>query len=124
VGNREEQEQRVIAAWIVAERELSIRVVAPFEFRAGAASYNCIAYLPDFGGPRGMLIEAFVPRKSPRNKALDRDAQAAGYYRSSISADVYQDFDRAKFQEALVDWGYYGPAVSRPQWLDEGNKPD
>jgi hypothetical protein len=64
-----------------------------------------------------MLIEAIFPPNFTRNEALARDASAAGRYLSSVNADLYQTFDRGTFQEALADWGYFGPAGSRPSWL-------
>lgn len=39
----------------------------------------------------------------------------------SLISDAYTRFDRARFIEALSDWGWYGPPALRPNWLIVGD---
>jgi hypothetical protein len=93
-------------AWQEAATNLGIAVVAPFE----VAGVSFAAYLPDFGGPRGMVITGLPSTEEEAVTASD-----AGLYLSRVS-DVYAEFDRSQFQAALDDWGWYGPAEKRPGW--------
>jgi hypothetical protein len=112
----EDTREALIQAWQMAQRELKIRVTAPFCFRSGERTHNCIAFLPDFGGPVGMVIDAIWPPKFRPPKGVASAADAAGYYVSFINANIYSCFDTDTFKEALLDWGYCGPAVLRPEW--------
>ena len=96
----------VIAAWTLAGERLGVRVVAPFEFKVGPASYNCIAYLPDFGGSKGMLLQATFPPVFATDQGLASAAQNEGYFISFINPNSYSRLDFHEFQEALKDWGF------------------
>jgi hypothetical protein len=115
--NNETTKRKLETAWITAGRELRIKVKAPFDFWSEARQHLCIAYLAEFGGPHGMVIDAVFPPAFVTNRALAHDAEMAGYFVSFINAHTYAAFDLRKFQEALMDWGYYGPPDSRPLWL-------
>jgi hypothetical protein len=114
-GNRD----ALIQAWQSAQRELKIRVTAPFTFAAGATTHECIAFLPDFGGPGGMVIDAIGPPAFQPPQGMTSAAEVAGYYWSLINAEINSRFEADVFKEALLDWGYFGPASSRPEWLPE-----
>jgi hypothetical protein len=49
--------------------------------------------------------------------SLANAATTAGYYFSFINGAVYSEFDRELFQETLNDWGFFGTAENRPEWL-------
>ena len=73
----------------------------------------------DFGGPKGMLI---IPDaeygKSIRDEWLEEAVQA-GYGFSVMSAPLAgEEYDRDVFIEVLADWGWYGPELDKPSWLD------
>jgi hypothetical protein len=112
----EDQRDALIRAWQSAQRELKIRVTAPFSLSTGTATHNCVAFLPDFGSPAGMVIDAIEPPLFRPSKGLATAAEAAGLYLSLISAEVYLHFDSEKFKEALLEWGFFGPDPLRPSW--------
>jgi hypothetical protein len=58
-------------AWIEAGEILKIRVVAPFRFRSEDTLFDCIAWLPDFGGRRGLVLISHDDEAAMRI-ALDR----------------------------------------------------
>jgi hypothetical protein len=94
-------------AWVEAGRRLGVRVVAPHQI--GTETY--LAYLPDFGGPTGMVI---APLKSPAEGNADGVAEA-GLYLSRVS-EAYASDDLDLFRATLNDWGWYGSDASRPAW--------
>jgi hypothetical protein len=118
MGDVDKQTDDLIAAWSVASERLGFRIVAPFDFNRDGASYKCVAYLPDFGGPTGMVLQAIFPPHFTVDKNLARDVKKAGYYMSFINADCYSKFDPHQFEDALNDWGFYGPAALCPNWLE------
>ena len=111
---------RVVEAWRTAGRELNIRVEAPFLLNE---EHTCVARLPDFGGPGGMVIGAFFPRKYAAGQALELEAPALGYYVSFVNAELYAEFDSPRFQEALNDWGFFGPPEAKPTWMKDPGHP-
>jgi len=115
-------ERKVTAAWQIAGSALGISVVAPFVFQHRGVSYPCLAYLPCFGGGKGMLIRGFFRFGDEGSPSLPRAAAAAGYYVSSVNLEVYTEFDEKVFKEALLDWGYSGPEGDRPAWCMHANE--
>jgi hypothetical protein len=93
------------AAWREAAAQLGIEVVAPFE----VAGVSFPAYLPDFGGPQGMVITGLTSSAEGEAAA----ASEAGVYLSRVS-DGYAEFDCGQFQAALDDWGWYGAGREAP----------
>jgi hypothetical protein len=102
-------------AWIEAGEILKIQVVAPFQFRSEDALFDCIAWLPDFGGPRGLALISLNDEGEMR-VTLDR----AGYFVSALGPDC-DVFKQQTFTDALLDWGYFGPAEHRQPWMDAPN---
>jgi hypothetical protein len=102
----------VTEAFMVAEQDLAIEVVAPFDLIVDGQSYRFLAFLPHFGSPKGMVVAA-----GPSDDGLWTAAQKAGYYMSSVNVDVYSTYMREHFVDTLKDWGFYGPAEKRPPWL-------
>jgi hypothetical protein len=106
-------------AWRAAGCELGISIDVPF-FLNGTE--RCVARLPDFGGPNGMLIGAIFRPKFAMSQSLQTLAAGSGYYVSIVNAEQYAAFDALKYQEALNDWGYFGPPLSKPAWIKEPAK--
>jgi hypothetical protein len=98
----------------LAARELSIYVVAPFNFEVQAERYACLAWLPDFGGPHGMVVAALSA-----SRELRRVAGSVGQPCSFVNPEVYRTFNRRRFIETLLDWGFTGPQERRPPWVDD-----
>jgi hypothetical protein len=121
MANMDKHIEELIAAWKLAGTELGIRVVAPFEFKVGAASYGCVAYLPDFGGPKGMLLQATIPPEFTTDQRLASHAREVGYFLSFINANTYSRFDVQEFKDALNDWGFYGPSSFHPEWMNKSS---
>jgi hypothetical protein len=107
--------QSVIEAWKLAACELQIRVTAPFNL--SVSDHTFIAKLPDFGGPHGMVIDVAQPPDYLAPQGVVQLVENAGYYISLISSDIYSRFDAEVFKDALIDWGYWGPATTRPDWF-------
>jgi hypothetical protein len=117
MAEMDKQIEELIAAWKLASERLGIRVLAPFDFRVDAISYSCVAHLPDFGGPKGMLLQAMFPPKFTTDEELANDAKKAGYYMSFINPNVYSESNLDEFKDTLKDWGFYGPPASCPEWM-------
>lgn len=103
----------VTAAFLAAGRDLGLDVVAPFELIVYGRVHRFLAFLPHFGGPRGMMVAA-----GPPDGALYEATQRAGHYVSFINADMYSTYEQRHFIDTLSDWGYYGPEENRPSWLN------
>ena len=96
-------------AWLELGRQLGFRVVAPYAFAVGGARFACVAMLPDFGSPRGMLV-----RVGPESSAFMAAATAAGFGYSHLSIiDCHPD----SLADVLSAWGWSGPPDARPGWL-------
>lgn len=109
------KDKLVTEAFLTAGRDLGIEVVAPFDVIVDGQTYRFLAFLPHFGGAKGMAVAA-----GPADSALYRAAQGAGHYVSFINTDLYNTYDQKHFVDTLSDWGYHGPAEGRPAWLKVG----
>jgi hypothetical protein len=114
VNAQQELVNRLEEAWRTAGKELGFRVESPFVLNE---SKKCVARLPDFGGPGGMVIGAIFPPKYLPIESLHLEAATAGYYVSYVNAETYSAFEALQFQEALNDWGYFGPPEKKPGWM-------
>jgi hypothetical protein len=110
-------ERHVIDAWNQAAQSLDITVVAPFAFADAEPAIECIAFLPEFGGPTGMVIGGIVPPAFDTDAALIRQANHAAVFFSFINLESYAQFNAPVFKEALKDWGFFGSPATRPAWL-------
>ena len=116
-GNVQDQRQRVCDSWQIAARVLSISVEAPYVIKKNdLIDIPCVAYLPDFGSANGMVIGL---TSDPSNKAIQSAAVSLQLYYSFINPDFYQHYNDEEFQEALVDWGFFGDEERRPDWLEQ-----
>jgi hypothetical protein len=82
-----------------------------------------IVYLPDFGGKHGAVV--FVQDfEAPVLERFDtKPLQVAGYFFSILSLQGYSRYKREDFIETLMDWGYFGPAQSCPEWYITATSP-
>jgi len=104
--------------WREACNRLMVRVTAPFDLASGASSVKCIAFLPDFGGPNGMVILSMdLPEVKP-DQNLASLAKRDGLYFSFLNVSVFANkaVPDEVFKEVLEDWGYFGPLDRRPKW--------
>jgi hypothetical protein len=105
--------------WIKACAELDVQIVAPFILTDGEYSGACIGFLPNFGGPNGMVIGAMdLPSVAPDSR-VETAARRRDLYISFVNASAFSNssVDDRTFKEALEDWGYFGPQTGRPKWL-------
>jgi hypothetical protein len=118
--NTEEERKKVCDAWRVAASALSIRVEVPHLLKTlDGEEVLCVAHLPDFGGPSGMVIGLTTYNN---DKAVISAAKSRGLYWSFINPKVYERYDEEVFKEALADWGFFGKEDHRPGWLQEPTK--
>jgi hypothetical protein len=113
-------EDETAQAWKRAADVLDVFVIAPFVMPGVDQRATCIAFLPHFGGPHGMVIEGFAPPDYSQNPSVAKFAAEWGLYRTAINLGLYRTYDGDRFREALRDWGFFGPAERRPSWLDPG----
>lgn len=92
-------------------RELGVRVHAPHVVDVEGAEHAFAAFLPDFGGKRGMVI---IFRNDPRGGELIDEARRQGLWHSVLYENATISLDDVK--EAIRDWGYFGPPELRPAW--------
>lgn len=105
--------------WAEAARVFGIRVTAPFTLRAGDNAVECVAFLPHFGGPQGMVASLILPPDFECDPRVAECSEAAGLFYSFLNPECYALFDEETFKEALTDWGFFGPPEERPPWLDK-----
>jgi len=103
-------DERLIAAWRRASVDLGFRLVAPFVATDQAGNELVLeGYLPDFGGPDGMVIVSFERRI--KFGAVDRPM--------SILAIESRKYVRKHVITELRDWGWSGLG-EQPAWLNGG----
>jgi len=107
----------VVKAWRRAATDLGIRVQAPYEL-ANKSGQLChfAAYVPDFGGRKGMLAFVIEPPDFEHDKAAVECAADHGVGLSCLNVETYARYDRQTFIDMLDDWQYFGKKASRPDW--------
>jgi hypothetical protein len=121
--NVEEKMKMVCEAWSAAVTALSIKIQQPYViYTANGIEISCLAYLPDFGGPKGMVMFLYSLGSSEIDKARKSAAESQGLFYSFISDEFYKRYDEKEFKEALADWGYFGNEDHRPGWLSRPGK--
>jgi len=97
-------------AWLEAKKRLGIEVITPYKFELDGVSVTAIAYLPDFGSPKGALVF-----KISENPYLNL-AQSHGYFCSELNPEIYGCFNHQQFQETLDDWQWFSKSKKPPSW--------
>jgi hypothetical protein len=125
--NTEAKRKMVRDAWRVAASALSFRIEAPYLIRAtNGKQIPCVAFLPDFGSANGMVIGLICDPTYTldicdpildKELALAADSHETFY--TYINPQIYERYDEEIFKEALVDWGYFGDEIRRPNWLQK-----
>lgn len=111
--------KRASETWRIRCHEWGIEINAPFVLNIGNEPFACIAFLPHFGGPKGMVI---APMDLPAFSSDDRVfvvARKSGLFCSFVNVNAFMRdaVPDDLFKEALNDWGYYGPSEKRPKWF-------
>jgi hypothetical protein len=121
--NTKENRKMVSDAWRIAAKALSIDIEAPYLIRTSdGKKVSCIAHLPDFGGPTGMVIGLWSGSAHKTHEPLILAARSLELYCSLINAEIYNSYDEETFKEALTDWGFFGNEDHRPNWLPKPAK--
>lgn len=113
----DEMIKKVINSWLRASKELNFKIVAPYIFNSNSGSFECIAYLPDFGSKNGMIIDKISPPSYGPTPGLPEAAKHMELYYSSINIEYYFEFNVDIFKDALIDWGFYGNYSDKPDWV-------
>lgn len=102
-------------AWLKAKEDLNIRVIHPFKFNSasGQEVETLGVYLPDFGGPYGMLLLCRFD-----SDLVYKLAEVLEYRSSGLNPDYYEPYDRELYIGTLSDWGWYGLSDQQPAWFD------
>jgi hypothetical protein len=102
---------KIVAAWLEASKDLCIAVTAPYGVASrGQKPLLCEAFIPDFGSPTGAI--AISARSRRKVRPLLREANR---WHSELG-DGYARYDRRLFIETLNDWGWFGQAHLQPSW--------
>jgi hypothetical protein len=96
--------------WQQLGKHLGIEVVSPFVFESAQGSVEFTALLPQFGAPRGMIVDGDWGVLEPHTAAL-RDA---GYGFSCCDGGEYDHTEPPLGM--LRDWGWSG-TTHKPEWL-------
>jgi hypothetical protein len=107
--NPDDQERLRLASFVAREcAKLGIHNSCPYQVSdEHGGEIVFAAYLPQFWGAKGVLVDVYMPRdKAIRAKQL-KTAQRLGIPVSFVNlVPLYNTPD--KFVECLVDWGYRG----------------
>jgi hypothetical protein len=106
-------------AWFEAALDLRIRIQEPNPLEGVPDDYARIVHIPDFGGGRGTVVFAQDFEAAVLERFDTATLRRAGYFCSIVSSVGHSRYDREAFIEALLDWGYYGPADRCPKWYAE-----
>ena len=96
--------------WQQLGKDLGIEVVSPFVFESGQGSVEFTALLPQFGAPRGMVVDGDWKVLGPHADAL----REAGYGFSCFEGRDYDDTDPPL--DMLRDWEW-SSTTRKPDWL-------
>jgi hypothetical protein len=100
-----------VAEWKRIGAAFDIIVEAPFELVVDGRSHPCVAYLPEFGTERGMLVRS----GRPDVQFMD-DAQTLGFGYAHVDLTTWPRGEQYII-EMLSDWGFNG--ANKPAWLGE-----
>lgn len=104
---------KLISAWRKAEKDLLIKIIAPFDLTdENGQEINYWLLVKDFGSKHGTLI------LSADDTTDFGIAEKHGYYCSALNTKSYDKYDRELFIDTLNDWGYFGDEANKPKWYN------
>ena len=99
------------ANWKQAARKLTIDIHIPFTLEMpGGARYPFACLLPQFGAPRGMLLDVLY------DKIAADAAVQVGFGFSIMDPDLHQPLDLSGYIDCLHDWGWVPTDQRPPLW--------
>jgi hypothetical protein len=109
--------QKASQTWLNAAQTLGIQVTAPFVISIDSENIQCIAFIHDFGGPKGTIVGVLHPKTFYSDSRLKEYAKQNGFFCSFVNPLGWVKYDKAMFKDALEDWGYYGIQDKCPPWF-------
>jgi hypothetical protein len=115
--------ESAVKVWKKFCDKLGVEIIAPYTLETQGHLINCLAFLPNFGGPRGMIVGSMNLPEVTTDPQLIKIAQEKGLFYSFINTKAFTttEIDETIFKATLADWGYYGPLKRRPRWLIESD---
>ena len=108
-----DEAERIEEAWLEASGRLHIEVEAGYVLDRDLGSTTFLLYLPDFGGPNGVVVMEMGHGEGNLPALLARDAELV----YAELPGTFTRFESERFQEALNEWGWYGPPEDAPPWF-------
>ena len=103
-----------ILFWKKVAEDLKIEVISPFEvILSDGTCFVVSALIKDFGGPKGMLVDADYDVLRPHLRGI----RASGYGYSSSLGSAPEKYDRASMIDVLRDWEWSGDVARKPDWM-------
>ena len=97
--------------WRKIATELNILFVTPYELPlSGGSTWIFAGLLPQFGSPRGILIDA---RHS--SMAFEAASEAGFGVTSMLPERLDSPVNASDYIDCLQDWGWFGPGAP-PEW--------
>ena len=113
------EREKLALAWQAASDDLGVRVTIPWALKlSDGLVHTFVALVHEFGAERGMLIDTPDEIMASMHE-LSASASEYGY---SGMSGLYLTYGRARYIEALNDWGWArsGPP---PSWYDQNPAP-
>ena len=105
-------DQEIVDAWLLAAKDLDIRVTAPFSIITESGETETYeALVHDFGRQKGTLTGRIVGHRGDSTETRTK----AGYFASNLS-DSDRKYDRDFFIATLDDWQWFGDKNQCPPW--------
>ena len=104
---------RLEEAWEEAGDRLGIDVETSYVLDTSMGSTVFPVYLPDFGGPEGMVVMAAGHGEGDLPRLVAEDAGL----RYAELHSAFGRYDEEEFRATLQDWGWSGPRGTEPDWL-------
>ena len=99
-------------AWLEAGDGLGIDVEAPYVRESSAGTTTFVAFLPDFGGPSGLVLGV---RGGDDGDLPSHVAEDEGLVYAEVG-EAFATYDDELFRDALNEWGWHGPKDGAPDW--------
>jgi hypothetical protein len=93
--------------WILASKELGFRILTPYDLNCSGMKKEVFAFIPDYGGPMGMVINLISSPEFNTDSEIIDCAKIYGYYYSFINVEFCLTYNETYFKECLSDWGYH-----------------
>jgi len=101
--------KRLAARCQQAASDLGLEVQAPFQLEHDGDITPFVAYFPNFGGPKGLLVTL-----ATQWSALDDIAAKAGFASVGLYPEQFSTYSRDQWVRIIKEWGWHGPEDERP----------